>query len=191
MPLKARRPSCPPPARRPRSADNDRDSRCVGRAPLPVAAPLSGRANRARKIPVRKRRKPLDSGSDDGSAAVTLDHGPHSPATADPRSDQDPNDNQDLGPAQDGGAAEKAPWPVLDDRIESGDHPGFVGFDTSRAHPARIYDFLLGGKDNFAADRRAGTQVAELAPCRVLARRGRYSPVLGHRVRITGSAQCA
>jgi hypothetical protein len=31
--------------------------------------------------------------------------------------------------------------------------------DTSRAHPARIYDYWLGGKDNFAADREA----AELA----------------------------
>jgi hypothetical protein len=25
--------------------------------------------------------------------------------------------------------------------------------DTTRAHPARVYDFWLGGKDNFAADR--------------------------------------
>ena len=31
--------------------------------------------------------------------------------------------------------------------------------DTSMAHPARIYDYWLGGKDNFAADREA----AELA----------------------------
>jgi S-adenosyl methyltransferase len=27
--------------------------------------------------------------------------------------------------------------------------------DTSKAHPARMYDYLLGGKDNFAADREA------------------------------------
>ena len=32
--------------------------------------------------------------------------------------------------------------------------------DTSVAHPARIYDYWLGGKDNFAADREAGEQVA-------------------------------
>ena len=31
--------------------------------------------------------------------------------------------------------------------------------DTSKAHPARVYDYWLGGKDNFAADREA----AELA----------------------------
>ncbi len=29
------------------------------------------------------------------------------------------------------------------------------GFDTSVAHQARMYDYLLGGKDNYAADRAA------------------------------------
>jgi S-adenosyl methyltransferase len=28
--------------------------------------------------------------------------------------------------------------------------------DTSVAHPARVYDYWLGGKDNFAADREVG-----------------------------------
>jgi SAM-dependent methyltransferase len=37
-------------------------------------------------------------------------------------------------------------------------------FDTSVAHPARIYDYWLGGKDNFAADRAAGDQVIALRP---------------------------
>ena len=31
-------------------------------------------------------------------------------------------------------------------------------FDTSVAHPARVYDYWLGGKDNFAADREAAEQ---------------------------------
>jgi hypothetical protein len=31
--------------------------------------------------------------------------------------------------------------------------------DTSRAHPARIYDYALGGKNNFAADREIGDKV--------------------------------
>jgi hypothetical protein len=31
-------------------------------------------------------------------------------------------------------------------------------FDTSVAHPARVYDYWLGGKDNFTADREAGDQ---------------------------------
>ena len=37
--------------------------------------------------------------------------------------------------------------------------PAPAVIDTSRAHPARVYDYWLGGKDNFAADREA----AELA----------------------------
>jgi S-adenosyl methyltransferase len=32
------------------------------------------------------------------------------------------------------------------------------------AHPARIYDYWLGGKDNFAADRAAGDKIIELRP---------------------------
>ena len=32
---------------------------------------------------------------------------------------------------------------------------GPLPFDTSKAHQARIYDYLLGGKDNYAADRAA------------------------------------
>jgi S-adenosyl methyltransferase len=33
--------------------------------------------------------------------------------------------------------------------------------DTSKPHPARIYDYLLGGKDNFAADRQTAQQVLQ------------------------------
>jgi hypothetical protein len=36
--------------------------------------------------------------------------------------------------------------------------------DTSHAHPARIYDYWLGGKDNFAADRAAGDRIIEIRP---------------------------
>jgi S-adenosyl methyltransferase len=39
-----------------------------------------------------------------------------------------------------------------------------VPFDTSRAHMARVYDFWLGGKDNFAADRAVAEQVAAAYP---------------------------
>ncbi|MFF7751723.1 SAM-dependent methyltransferase [Streptomyces sp. NPDC007971] len=43
---------------------------------------------------------------------------------------------------------------------------GFRGteIDTSRPHPARIYDYLLGGKDNYAVDQRAGDELAAAAP---------------------------
>jgi hypothetical protein len=36
--------------------------------------------------------------------------------------------------------------------------------DTGRAHPARVYDFLLGGKDNFAADREAAAAGLKVNP---------------------------
>jgi hypothetical protein len=37
-------------------------------------------------------------------------------------------------------------------------------FDTSVAHIARVYDYWLGGKDNYAADRKAGDVVIETYP---------------------------
>jgi hypothetical protein len=36
--------------------------------------------------------------------------------------------------------------------------------DTTVAHPARIYDYLLGGKDNFPADRQAAEAVVRIFP---------------------------
>jgi SAM-dependent methyltransferase len=38
------------------------------------------------------------------------------------------------------------------------------GIDTSTAHSARVYDWWLGGKDNFAADRELGQQIVDLVP---------------------------
>ncbi len=37
-------------------------------------------------------------------------------------------------------------------------------FDTSAPHPARVYDYLLGGKDNYAADRRAAGELQKAVP---------------------------
>jgi O-methyltransferase involved in polyketide biosynthesis len=42
--------------------------------------------------------------------------------------------------------------------------PGVPGLDTGRAHPARVYDYLLGGKDNFAADRDAADAMIARLP---------------------------
>ena len=46
--------------------------------------------------------------------------------------------------------------------------PGTTGeppyFDTSVAHPARVYDYWLGGKDNYEADRDAAEQVIAANP---------------------------
>jgi hypothetical protein len=55
----------------------------------------------------------------------------------------------DDAPAPDGGAASKTGRPP---------------FDTSVANQARIYDYLLGGKDNYAADRAAVDAVLKVAP---------------------------
>jgi S-adenosyl methyltransferase len=43
------------------------------------------------------------------------------------------------------------------------------GLDTSVAHPARVYDYWLGGKDNFAADREAGDRALGAYPNMVFA----------------------
>ena len=42
--------------------------------------------------------------------------------------------------------------------------PKGVTLDTSVAHPARVYDYWLGGKDNFAADREEAEQVIAANP---------------------------
>jgi len=41
---------------------------------------------------------------------------------------------------------------------------GYAQIDTSVPHPARRYNYLLGGKDNFAADRAAGDDLARMFP---------------------------
>ena len=38
------------------------------------------------------------------------------------------------------------------------------GLDTQHAHPARVYNYWLGGKDNFAADREAAEQAIAANP---------------------------
>ena len=46
--------------------------------------------------------------------------------------------------------------------VDYGDVPPQI--DTSKPHPARVYDFFLGGKDNFAADREVARQALAVAP---------------------------
>ncbi len=46
--------------------------------------------------------------------------------------------------------------------VDYGDVPPQI--DTSKPHAARVYDFFLGGKDNFAADREVARQALEVAP---------------------------
>jgi O-methyltransferase involved in polyketide biosynthesis len=51
---------------------------------------------------------------------------------------------------------------------QPGDTPGNAteppSFDITIAHPARVYDYLLGGKDNYEADRETAEQAIAAAP---------------------------
>jgi hypothetical protein len=64
---------------------------------------------------------------------------------------------------------------MSDDRVN-------LSLDTSRAHPARIYDYWLGGKDNFAADREAGELALRAYPELAMALRSNRA-FLGRAVR--------
>src|SRR5215470_6447085 len=55
------------------------------------------------------------------------------------------------------------------EEIVNGSPP--LPFDTSVAHVARVYNYWLGGKDNFAADRAAGEQAIKAFPNIVLSAR--------------------
>jgi len=51
--------------------------------------------------------------------------------------------------------------------VAAGDPPGdgkYPGFDVSKPNVARVYDAMLGGKDNFAADREFVAEVLRFAP---------------------------
>src|SRR6185437_10154877 len=48
---------------------------------------------------------------------------------------------------------------ATDETAQSGNKTGPLPFDTTKAHQARVYNYLLGGKDNYEAD-RAATEAA-------------------------------
>jgi O-methyltransferase involved in polyketide biosynthesis len=52
----------------------------------------------------------------------------------------------------------------MTDYLVSADQTESLVIDTSVAHSARVWNYLLGGKDNFAADREAAQQVLTLVP---------------------------
>jgi SAM-dependent methyltransferase len=56
------------------------------------------------------------------------------------------------------------PGPVSGATLAGSDGVAGCGFNSDRAHPARVYNRWLGGKDNFAADREVADHVARIAP---------------------------
>ncbi len=71
---------------------------------------------------------------------------------------------------------------MTDDRMVASDAPGpedpedaaGAGIDTTVPHSARIWNYWLGGKDNYAVDREAGDQYVKVYPGIVdIARAGR------------------
>ena len=50
------------------------------------------------------------------------------------------------------------------DSAGRGDADGGIGFDPNTPSTARIYDYLIGGKDNFAADRAAAEHLLTVEP---------------------------
>ncbi|WP_261575702.1 SAM-dependent methyltransferase [Frankia gtarii] len=71
-----------------------------------------------------------------------------------------------MDPDADGGQAEVGPWW----RSLAEEHPS-IDLRTDRPHTARIYDYFLGGKDNFPADRVAAEQASAAFPNASLAAR--------------------
>jgi len=59
---------------------------------------------------------------------------------------------------------------VTDDRVATPSAPGpedpedIAGIDTTVPHSARIWNYWLGGKDNYAVDREAGDQYVKIYP---------------------------
>src|SRR6202451_1414419 len=65
---------------------------------------------------------------------------------------------------------------------QSGSKPGPLPFDTTKANQARVYNYLLGGKDNYAADRAAMEETLKIYPERAFTA-GANRAFLGRAVR--------
>jgi hypothetical protein len=80
-----------------------------------------------------------------------------------------------------------------EDAAARGDgQPGPLPFDTSVAHQARMYDYMLGGKDNYAADREATEAAYKIWPDMAFAARANRAflgRVIRHLAREAGIRQ--
>ncbi len=64
---------------------------------------------------------------------------------------------------------------VTGDLAGSDEIAGACGFDSSKPNAARIYDYLLGGKDHYAADRRAAERLVSALPDAARAARANHA----------------
>jgi trans-aconitate methyltransferase len=72
--------------------------------------------------------------------------------------------------------------------VPDDDGPEPPEIDTSVAHQARVYDYLIGGKDNFAVDRQVGDMVLQANPDLALAARANRA-FLGRAVRFLAAEE--
>src|SRR5271166_7159989 len=97
--------------------------------------------------------------SEDKTETAVLDGGEQAdhdaPQSRDPQSrDPQSRDPQPAGPdAGDPGRDPDEPW-----------GPPPAGLDVSMPHPARVWNYWLGGRDFFAADRAAGEEIGREFP---------------------------
>jgi S-adenosyl methyltransferase len=71
---------------------------------------------------------------------------------------------------------------TTDETAQGGNKTGPLPFDTTKPHQARVYDHLLGGKDNYAADRAAAEALLAVYPGAVYTARANRA-FLGRAVR--------
>src|SRR5271169_1130660 len=81
-----------------------------------------------------------------------------------------PDGGEQTGPAGHDGRKSRGPQPADPNAVHPGDDsvepwgPPPAGLDVSMPHPARVWNYWLGGRDFFAADRAAGEEIGREFP---------------------------
>src|SRR5580704_19041571 len=81
-----------------------------------------------------------------------------------------PDGGEQTGPAGHDGRKSRSPQPADPNAVHPGDDsvepwgPPPAGLDVSMPHPARVWNYWLGGRDFFAADKAAGEEIGREFP---------------------------